>query len=110
MIQLKMSQSAQPSSSGNKFASVVNQNPLINGLCYERDQLVKRLIGLINEVFIDDRYPGNNFIWVKPMREIAEAIVRLDPSWRLECVTERYKCMVIKHLNCFCDRSIAKAD
>ncbi len=89
---------------------MVSQGPLINGWCHERDQLVRRLIKMVNDVFVDDQYPGNNLVWVKPMREIAEAIVRLDPSWRLECVTERYKCMVIKHPNCFCDRSITRTN
>jgi len=106
-----MNQSAQVSSSGhNRYTSMVSQGPLINGWCHERDQLVKRLIKMVNDVFVDDHYPGDNLVWVEPMREIANAIVRLDPSWRLECVTERYKCMVIKHPNCFCDRPITRAN
>jgi hypothetical protein len=106
-----MNQSAQVSSSSRAwYTSMVNQDPLINGWCYERDQLVKCLISMVNDVFVDDQYPSNNLVWVKPMREIAEAIVRLDPNWRLECVTERYKSMVIKHPNCFCDRPITRAN
>jgi hypothetical protein len=42
---------------------MVNQNPLINGWCYERDQLVRRLIGLIKDVFVDDQYLGNNLVY-----------------------------------------------
>ncbi len=65
MIQSKMDQSAQVSSSSHiRDASMVNQNPLINGWCYERDQLVRCLIGLINNVFVDDQYSGNNLVWV----------------------------------------------
>ncbi len=59
-----MNQSAQVSSSSHtRYAGMVNQNPLINGWCYERDQLVRRLIGLIKDVFVDDQYLGNNLVY-----------------------------------------------
>ena len=59
---------------------MVSQGPLINGWCHERDQLVRRLIKMFNDVFVDDQYPGDNLVWVKPMRDMAEAWERGELS------------------------------